>query len=437
MLEQLIYTPSSPLRQIFWHLPYKWQLKLILWVWEMQYRRRRRSWCRAGAYLAENLSYYGPGRAGLVSIVLPVYNQAGTLAASIDSVLEQTYLDWELIVVNDGSTDDTGQVLERYAHQPHVTIINQPNQHLPAALNRGFREAKGEFFTWTSGDNLMHPQQLERLVNYLQAQPEVALVYADFELIDDAGQPIKDADAIFMRGEVGTSAVRLKHEPERMNIGFECVVGPCFMYRRLLYPLIGDYNPALEGSEDFDYWMRINNFFQIRHLGDRQPLYAYRVHVHSMSAQMKPRISRQRRWLMQREQKFQQNLHQPVVVAVDERTASLMANLQPDKRAVPPLEFRLITGLLPFPPELTQAGLIHISQLNVELSAHAQENNWPLICWIGPDDLLTPGWLHDLSAVGLIIAPQADLLPVNNVVLASKPEDIYHLTRIFVASRRV
>jgi hypothetical protein len=434
MVEQFFFSTASPFRQLFWRLPYEWQIKLILLVWEMLYRWRRRSWRWAGNYLSHNLSSYCPGQAGLVSVVLPVYNQADTLAAAIESVLQQSYSCLELIVVNDGSTDHTPQVLSQYAQHPNVTVINQPNQRLAGALNQGFQAARGEFFTWTSGDNLMHPQQVQHLVSYLQANPQVAVVYADYELMDDAEHPIKDAAAVFMRGERGSSVVRPKHETARLNVGFECVVGPCFMYRRLVYPLIGSYNSALDGSEDFDFWIRINNFFKICHLGERQPLYFYRLHQQSMSARMKPRISQQRRWLMQREQRFQQQLNLPLQVAVDELTAQLLDRVQVAQPSLPALSCQ------PYFPQLTHsdfsgtAVLVHVSSLNAEIVEHCRQMKWLLLSWLMPDNTLT-STSSIIAQADLIISGGHTLPGLNNVVIAAQPEDIYYLARVFMASR--
>ena len=88
-------------------------------------------------------------------MVLPVYNQAYLIGGSIESVLQQTYPNLELIIVNDGSTDEIEKVLGPYRDHPKVKILDQENQKLPRALSNGFRLARGEFFTWTSADNLM------------------------------------------------------------------------------------------------------------------------------------------------------------------------------------------------------------------------------------------------------------------------------------------
>ena len=129
---------------------------------------------------------------GLVSVVLPVYNQAAMLRAAVESVLTQTYRDFELILVNDGSNDGVENVLAEYVGHPQVRILTQANQTLPKALSNGFEFARGEFWTWTSADNVMLPDQLRRQVAFLQSHPEVGMVFADYTAIDAWGQPLAD-----------------------------------------------------------------------------------------------------------------------------------------------------------------------------------------------------------------------------------------------------
>ena len=106
---------------------------------------------------------------GLVSVVLPVYNHAAMLRDAIESVLAQTYSDFELILVNDGSTRRRGsRCWPSMSGIRRVRILTQANQKLPKALSNGFEFARGEFWTWTSADNLMHPDQLRRQVEFLQ-----------------------------------------------------------------------------------------------------------------------------------------------------------------------------------------------------------------------------------------------------------------------------
>ncbi|WP_343293743.1 glycosyltransferase [Vandammella animalimorsus] len=221
---------------------------------------------------------------GLVSVVLPVYNQADLIAESIDSVLNQTYQNFELIIVNDGSSDGLGAVLDRYRDHPKIRCFQQENQRLPKALSNGFSLARGEFWTWTSADNLMEPRMLELLVKRLQADPALGMVYADYYAIDDRGALLQDPNwRSHNRPDIASGEIRLPRTTEALNVVQDNFIGPCFMYRGWIGRCLGDYDPQL-GVEDYDYWMRINALFTVAHLGDESLLYRYRVHDNTLSA---------------------------------------------------------------------------------------------------------------------------------------------------------
>jgi glycosyltransferase involved in cell wall biosynthesis len=221
---------------------------------------------------------------GLVSVVLPVYNQASLLRESIRSVIAQTYPDFELIVVNDGSTDGVESVMDEFAGHPKVRLLTQDNQKLPKALSNGFEFACGEFWTWTSADNLMRPDQLARMVAFLRAHPDVDMVYADYLAIDDRGRPLRDpAFRPQNRRTPDNPEIHLPRTTSTLNTVLDNFIGACFMYRGRVGRVLGEYDPNL-GIEDYDYWMRLNALFKIAHLGTDEILYDYRVHDNSLNA---------------------------------------------------------------------------------------------------------------------------------------------------------
>lgn len=221
---------------------------------------------------------------GLVSVVLPVYNQASLLRESIQSVLAQTYANLELIVINDGSTDGVEAVLDEFVSDPRVRVLTQPNQKLPRALSNAFEFARGEFWTWTSADNLMEPEQLSTLVASLRGSPDAAMVYADYLAVDDRGEPLRDPGFRPQNRRTPDSPeTHLPRTTERLNVAQDNFIGACFLYRGWVGRLLGEYEPDL-GVEDYDYWMRVNGLFRIKHLGTDQLLYRYRVHANSLNA---------------------------------------------------------------------------------------------------------------------------------------------------------
>jgi glycosyltransferase involved in cell wall biosynthesis len=122
----------------------------------------------------------------LVSVVIPAYNAASTLAETLDSVLAQTYPTLEVVVVDDGSKDDTPQVLERYAGR--VRAIRQPNGGLAAARNAGCRAAQGEFIALLDADDVCMPERIGVQVGFLRAHPDVLLCSSEFSAFDARGE---------------------------------------------------------------------------------------------------------------------------------------------------------------------------------------------------------------------------------------------------------
>lgn len=201
-----------------------------------------------------------------LSIVLPTYNQAHFLPRALDSVLNQTFHDYELIVVNDGSTDDTSHVLNEYQQRYGFTVVHQVNQKLPGALNTGFRRARGQYLTWTSSDNIMLPNMLQVLVDALDRHPEIGLVYADWEVIDEQDVVV---------GVVQTL------DFDRFLLMRIDYINACFLYRRACQDKVGLYDPEYIHAEDWEYWLRIARHFKMMRVP--QVLYQYRVHRSSLT----------------------------------------------------------------------------------------------------------------------------------------------------------
>jgi len=120
----------------------------------------------------------------MISIIIPVYNQASKLIKTLASINGQSYKDFEVIIVNDGSTDGVeilcGRYMQRLNSPNYYLFINQSNQGAPAARNRGYQEAKGDYIFFCDADAILHPQALEILLAYLEANPSVSYAYSSF-----------------------------------------------------------------------------------------------------------------------------------------------------------------------------------------------------------------------------------------------------------------
>ena len=220
----------------------------------------------------------------LISIVLPVYNQADMVHESIESVINQTYTNWELIIINDGSTDNLAEAAAPYLADKRIHYFEQANQRLPKALSNGFSFASGELVTWTSADNNMRPMMLARLADFLNTHPDVDMVYADYMAIDDKGEPFTE-EWFRPHNKLSPTSplLKLPRTTALLNIIQDNFIGASFMYRKSTLKTIKDYDPQL-GVEDYDYWMRINNLFNIAHIGTDETLYDYRVHDNTLNA---------------------------------------------------------------------------------------------------------------------------------------------------------
>jgi len=203
----------------------------------------------------------------MVTIVLPTYNRASRLPGALRSCVQQTYRNLEVIVVDDGSTDSTPEVMAAFQREdPRVRYLRQENKKLPAALNTGFRASKGDLLTWISDDNRFHQDAIEVMAGFLEKSPDVGLLYCGYDIVDAQGNLLQKV-----------------HPPGPESIFNLNCVQACFMYRRKVYEVIGDYDPAWLYVEDYDYWLRVQKRFQLAHLPDIQ-LFSWVTHQQSLTS---------------------------------------------------------------------------------------------------------------------------------------------------------
>lgn len=206
----------------------------------------------------------------LISIILPVFNGEKYLAEAINSCLEQTYKEIEVIVVNDCSTDRTLEIVNKFiAQDERVRLINNSeNKKLPASLNIGHEEVKGGYITWTSDDNIYQKDAIHKMYTTL-AEANSDIVYCDYLIIDDEG--------------VITGQARLKPIEYLMFYG---VIGACFLYKKEVYERNKGYNEKLFLVEDYDFWLRAMKHSSYCKV-DNPGYYLYRYHENSLTTRMK------------------------------------------------------------------------------------------------------------------------------------------------------
>lgn len=217
----------------------------------------------------------------LVSIVMPTYNQAEYLLQAIESVLEQTYHNLELIIVNDGSTDDTSDILGRQ-EDDRVKILHQENQGASAAMNAGFRISKGRYLTWLASDNFYRPCFLEKMVAVLEASDHYALAYTSFENVDEGGRHI---DYVLLEEYVDGLLL--------VNPG---AIGVGFLYRRGVYDFCGDYEELV--CNDLAYWLKASERFSFTFIPE--VLVSNRKHDSMQTVRRREELIRQTEMLIEK-----------------------------------------------------------------------------------------------------------------------------------------
>lgn len=196
-----------------------------------------------------------------VSIVIPAYNHARFLAQAIESVLKQTYPAVELVVLDDGSTDDTRSVLEHFGQR--FRWESQANMGQAATLNKGWAMTTGNVLGYLSADDFLHPDAAARAVAALEADHRLVAVYPDFEQVDEASCVFESVRA-----------------PEfnyaEMLMTASCPPGPGAFFLRSAYQQVGGWDVSLRRIPDFEFWLRLGRVGPLGHIPE--VLASYRVH---------------------------------------------------------------------------------------------------------------------------------------------------------------
>lgn len=209
----------------------------------------------------------------LVSIVIPTYNRASLIGQSLKSALAQTYKNCEIIVVDDGSTDNTRQVVESFG--PAVRYISKDNSGPSPTRNLGIREAKGEYVAFLDSDDLWEPTKIEKQLRCFEQNPDRGMVSCNYRFIDQNNAVIKDPGAY--PGYV--PAPYLINDMVRLQFPFAATSQ--FMFRRSIFEKIGAFKENLRISEDVDLLIRVGVKFPIGYVDE--VLVSVRLHEnHSM-----------------------------------------------------------------------------------------------------------------------------------------------------------
>jgi len=218
----------------------------------------------------------------LCSLVIPAYNVERYVADAIESGLAQTYRPLELVVIDDGSTDGTADVIRTYLDRPEVVYVRQDNRGLAGARNRGIDEARGELIGLLDADDVWMPEKVETCVDYLSAHPDVGWVTTDCYLMHD---DVRSNDRYY--GSFVPDEFPVGRSEQIACIAVRNFMSVAVIIRRDLFDRFGRFDEGLRSSEDYDLWIRFllggSSVARIP-----QPLGFYRLRDDSLSADPAP-----------------------------------------------------------------------------------------------------------------------------------------------------
>jgi glycosyltransferase involved in cell wall biosynthesis len=205
-----------------------------------------------------------------VSVIIPAYNVMAYLPETLESVLRQTFTDFEVLLINDGSTDGiipwASQIKDR-----RVKLISQKNQGVSEARNTGIAHAQGEYIAFLDADDLWEPTKLEKQARLLDSNPAVGLVDTWVVLANEQGIPTDQVRISKAEGDVWKQIA----EENLLTCGSTPMIRHC------CFETVGVFNPNLRNGEDWDMWIRIASRYNFAVV--KEPLVRYRQHPNNMS----------------------------------------------------------------------------------------------------------------------------------------------------------
>lgn len=208
----------------------------------------------------------------LISVCMPVYNTEPYIAEAVESILAQTYPNFEFIIIDDGSTDRSLSILERYAAQDtRIRLSSRPNAGYLVRLNEMLDEARGDFIARMDADDVAMPERFTRQIDFLNDHPEVVALGSRILAIDSDGDPIVEFCTIGDHEEIDRAHLEVRG-------GY--INHPAAMIRTAAIRTVGGYRAAYYPGEDVDLWLRLAEIGRLANLPER--LLKYRQHLESI-----------------------------------------------------------------------------------------------------------------------------------------------------------
>lgn len=207
----------------------------------------------------------------LISVIIPVYNGKKTIATTINSVIEQTFTDWELIIINDGSQDNTLEIIQSISDL-RIKVFSYPNAGLANSRNRGISQAQGEFIAFLDADDLWTKDKLEKQLVALQAHPQASVAYSWTDYIDNVGQFLYPGSHTTINGDAYPRLL--------VNNFLESGSNPLIRHQAL--EEVGGFDSSINSTADWDMYLRLAAKYEFIAVPDVQVF--YRISSDSMSA---------------------------------------------------------------------------------------------------------------------------------------------------------
>jgi glycosyltransferase involved in cell wall biosynthesis len=195
-----------------------------------------------------------------VTVLMPVYNADRFVAETVDTILAQTFGDFEFLIINDGSTDRSLEILQGYAgRDPRIRLVSRPNTGYVAALNEGLELNRSEFVARIDADDLADPRRLELQVARMRQEPRLVALGSSASAIDEYGLPLGDYSVPLTHEEIEAHHLR----------GSSAIHHPAVMLRPEAVKQVGGYRRELMPCEDFDLWLRLGEVGRVENLPEK------------------------------------------------------------------------------------------------------------------------------------------------------------------------
>jgi glycosyltransferase involved in cell wall biosynthesis len=289
---------------------------------------------------------------------MSVYNGERFLRQAVDSIFNQTFPDFEFIVVNDGSTDGTAEILSGYAEaDPRLCVVTQENKGLIKSLNRAIGVAQGEYVARMDADDISMPERLALQVRWLDAHPQVAVLGTRYDEIDESGRVIRRGNRY--AGSALVERALLQGNSAVLSHGSVILRRTCFEH-------VGGYREQFKHAEDYDLWMRMAEHYELDNVADT--LYQHRLRLDSVSFEYFLQQQRGAAFALVCARRRRSGLPEPSFSPVD---------LPPSRRETGAYHLRMGTVFLQFG---------HPNKARAELKKAIEQhpsNPYPWILWLG------------------------------------------------------